>query len=75
MGIATTNDRVAANVRAELAARRISGSRLATAVGVTRSTMYRRLDGTAPWPVDEVEAVADFLGVPVESLFAARAAA
>lgn len=74
MGTTTTTQRVAANVRAEAAARRISGTKLAQAVGVTRSTMYRRLDGLTPWPVDELERVAQFLKVSVESLFAERAA-
>lgn len=74
MGTTTTTQRVAANVRAEAAARRISGTKLAQAVGVTRSTMYRRLDGLTPWPVDELERVAQFLKVSVESLLVERAA-
>ena len=62
-------------MRAELAARRISGTALASALGITRSTMYRRLDGASPWPVDDLEPVAAFLGVSVESLLADRGAA
>lgn len=74
MGTSPTATRVAANVRAELAARRISGTALAMALGITRSTMYRRLDGTSKWPVDDVEKTANFLGVDVRSLLAERAA-
>lgn len=70
----TTTARVAANVRAELAARQISGTKLADSLGITRSTMYRRLKAEAAWPVDHLEKVADFLGVPVESLLLERAA-
>ena len=72
MGTTPTTQRVAANVRAELAARQISGTALASALGIARSTMYRYLDGTSPWPVNSVEAVANFLEVPVQSLFAER---
>lgn len=72
MGTSPTANRVAANVRAELAARRLSGTALATALGITRSTMYRRLDGRSTWPVDDLEKVADFLGVDVLSLLADR---
>lgn len=70
----TTTQRVAANVRAELAARRISGSRLAQTLGITRTTMYRRLAGMSPWPIDDLEPIAEFLGVTVESLLTERAA-
>lgn len=74
MGTTSTTHRVAANVRAHLAARRLKGSDLADVLGVSHSTMYRRLAGESAWPVDVVEAAAAFLEVPVESLFAERAA-
>jgi transcriptional regulator with XRE-family HTH domain len=72
MGTNTTTQRVAANVRAELAARRISGTELAKALKITRSTMYRRLAGASAWPVDDLEPAAKFLGVSVESLMVER---
>lgn len=74
MGTTSATHRVAANVRAELAARRLRGSDLADALGVSHSTMYRRLAGDSAWPVDVVEAAAAFLDVPVLSLFVERAA-
>lgn len=74
MGTSPTTQRVAANVRAELAAQKITGTALAARIGVTRTTMYRRLAGTAPWPIDEIDAVARVLGVSVEALLAERAA-
>lgn len=75
MGTRPTAHRVAENVRAEMAARRISGTALADALGITRSTMYRRLDGNSPWPVDDLEKVADFLKVELMDLLAERGAA
>lgn len=74
MGTTSTTHRVAANVRSELAARRLKGSDLAVAIGVKRSTMYRRLAGESQWPADDIEATAHFLDIPVEHLFAERAA-
>jgi transcriptional regulator with XRE-family HTH domain len=75
MGTRPTTQRVAANVRAELAVRRISGTALAGALGITRSTMARRLRGDTPWPVDDLERIAEFLNVTVDSLLSERAAA
>lgn len=74
MGTTSTTQRIAANVRSELAARRLKGTDLADAISVKRSTMYRRLAGQSAWPAEDIEAAAAYLGVPVEALFAERAA-
>jgi DNA-binding Xre family transcriptional regulator len=58
-----------------MAVRRISGTALAEALGITRSTMYRRINGEADWPVDDLERVADFLGIDVMDLLGKRGAA
>lgn len=71
----TATERTAAAVRAELARRKIRGSDLATALGWARTTTWRRLNGTTPWGVDELSAVAAHLGVPVAALLPEREAA
>ena len=62
--------RVASNIRAELARSGTSIQELAEAVGLTRTTLGRRLNqnGRSPLTIDEIEAIADHLGVPVNSL-------
>lgn len=60
---------VARNIRAELARRGISQRHLTEALGVTYTGVTRRLSGRTPLDVDEVAAVARYLGVPVSDLF------
>lgn len=60
--------RTAATVRAELARRRISGREMARHLGWSPATTQRRLAGTAPLDIDELAAVAAFLGVPIVRL-------
>ena len=71
---ATASQRVAANVRAELAARKIAWESFGSLLGWSRSTTYRRLDGVSRWDVDEVEFVAAQLGIDVTALTVERAA-
>lgn len=75
MGTSSTTQRVAANVRAELAVRQIKPARLAAALGIATSTMDRRLKAQTEWPVDDLVTVADFLGLTVASLLMDRDAA
>ncbi|AMS03532.1 helix-turn-helix DNA binding protein [Gordonia phage Guacamole] len=63
---------VAANVRAELARRQVAAQQLAEGIGLSRVTLSRRLNGHAPWTIDEIAATAEFLNVPVESLIGAE---
>ena len=62
------SSRVAANVRAELARRRLTGSDLAKAIGLTQGSLSRRTTGVQPFSIDELHDVADFLGVSVVDL-------
>lgn len=71
----TATERTAAAVRAELARRKISGSDLALTLGWSRTTTWRRLNGSSPWGVDDLSAVASYLGVPVAALLPEREAA
>lgn len=66
--------RVAANVRAELAARQITAASLAVSLGWSKAATSRRLNGSVSWDVDDVEAVADFLRIDFMRLTAERAA-
>jgi transcriptional regulator with XRE-family HTH domain len=67
---ATVSDRVASNVRAELARRRLSQQALAAALGVSQTHVSRRLVGKVAFDVEELHAVADFLGLRVAALLA-----
>lgn len=69
----TTTERTASAVRAELARRKISGTELATALGWSRTTTWRRLNGSHAFDVNELAAVAEFLDVPLETLIVAPA--
>lgn len=52
-------------IKAELARRGATQAELAAALGITQSGISRRLTGTQPFRTDELEAVADFLGVQI----------
>ena len=71
----TTTERTAAVVRAELARRKIRGSEVALLLGLSRTTIWRRLNGEYPFNVDELAAVAAHLGVPVSTFLPDRDAA
>lgn len=66
---------VAAEVRAQLARRQLTGTALAAAIG--RSEMYvsRRLRGEVPFDLVDVEQAAGFLGVAIADLLPAPASA
>lgn len=65
----TARATVAAEVRSLMGRHRVSGNRLAVMTGLTQSSMSRRLAGTYPFTVDELEVIADAFGVPITSLF------
>lgn len=68
----TYNDRVAAEVRAELGRQQMSQLMLAALLGVSQSYVSRRLHGEAPFSTTDLERIADALRVPIET-FLARA--
>lgn len=55
--------RVAAELRAEMARQRMTTPRLAHAAGITTSTLRRRLSGESSLTFDEVQTIADCLGI------------
>jgi transcriptional regulator with XRE-family HTH domain len=71
----TPAEEVAEAVRVELARRRASGREMARALGWSFTTTARRLNGSSPFDIDELDAVARYLGVPVAALLPQREAA
>lgn len=66
---------IAAEVRAELARRRLIAGNIAKAAGLTPSQFSRRLHGHIPFSADEVAAIAKAIGVPVSVLYGETEAA
>lgn len=62
-------DRVAEEVRALLARRRMSGAELARRLGHSQTFIARRLDGRQAMDIDNLEEIARVLDVPVSSFF------
>lgn len=60
---------VAAEIRAELARQRLSARRAAARLGWTQAYLSRRLNGDVPFDVEDIEALADLLGVVPERFF------
>ena len=60
---------VAAEIRAELARRRLSARRAAARLGWTQAYLSRRLNGDVPFDVEDIEALAELLGVPPQRFF------
>lgn len=65
---------VGSNVRAEMARRDLTQQRLASEIGMAQQSLSRRLRGDTPLTVDELQAIADVLGVPAAALLEAGAA-
>lgn len=77
----TPTERLSANIRAAAEERKVPLTGLAVALGIGRSTLYRRLDDAEGWTYSELLRAAQFIGVPisqltdgVEELYAADAA-
>jgi transcriptional regulator with XRE-family HTH domain len=73
--IATPAERVASNIRAEMARRKRTHAELASVLNLTRSSMHRRMTGEQPLDIDELHKIAAFLGVPVTTLLGEGVAA
>jgi len=58
-------EHVRAEIRAELARQNITRSQLAQQIGLDDQALYRRLQGRQPISLEDVEAIAGALGVPV----------
>lgn len=60
---------LAARVRAEMAARKLSGRRLSTEMDWHYPHLARRLSGDVPFRADELARIAAHIGVPIEQFF------
>lgn len=68
MNYSALSHHVAAEIRAEMARQRMSLAELAGRIGLSESTLRRRLDGRTPFGLDEFARTAAALNVPVEQL-------
>jgi transcriptional regulator with XRE-family HTH domain len=64
----TAAQRLAGEVRAEMARQKRTAGEMAQALGITAHTAGRRLSGAVPFNVTELDAVARWLGVELEQL-------
>jgi hypothetical protein len=62
-------ERIAAEVRAELARQRISVSEAARRLGWGQSVLQRRIVAERPFEAEELAALAELLDVPVQTFF------
>lgn len=71
----STSERIAAEVRAILARKRIPQAELAQVLDISQVGVSRRLRGETPLDVNEVALIAAYLGVPIGVLYGEQAAA
>lgn len=71
----SATQRVAANLRAEIARQRISQTTLAEHLGLSQGGVSRRLLGQVPIDVDELDQFAEVLGVSARDLLGEAAGA
>ena len=70
----TPSERVAAEVRAELARAQIKIKDLAPKLDMSVSTLQRRLSGESPFDVDELTQIAQIANVSPKAFFASKSA-
>jgi len=64
----TPTKQTGANIRAEIARRKISQTTLAKHLGLSQTSISARLSGRTAFDINEIHAVAVFLGVPITVL-------
>lgn len=60
---------ISATVSALISGRRTKPEAVAAAVGMSKSSMYNKLNGTAPWKAAEVSDLARHFGVTIQALY------
>lgn len=68
-------EHVAEELRVLLARKRISATELARRTGIKQSTLSRRMTGETAFDMDDLETIADALGVDVHDLLPSRQSA
>lgn len=66
--MASQTQLVAANIRAEMARKRIAQKTVAEELGITQQSVSLRLNGRVPIDVDELAVFARLLDVPMSAL-------
>ena len=59
---------IAGEIRAELGRQNLTYSALAAAIGMSPSTLSRRLVGIKPFDIEELQSIAQFLGIKLSDL-------
>jgi transcriptional regulator with XRE-family HTH domain len=67
--IANIETAVSEEILALMGRRRISQTKLAEHLGINQGTLSKRLRGTQPWTITDLEAVAEFFDVSITALF------
>lgn len=71
--VSSANTRAAAEIRGLMAAKRKTSKELAVTLGISQSSASRRMSGQSVLALDEVEVIADWLGVSVLRIIAPQA--
>lgn len=66
----TTREEIAANVRAAMAYRRVEQAEIAKVLSKSRTSISTRLNGTSNFRIEELQAIAAHLDLPLEQLLA-----
>ena len=66
----TTSHRVTANIRAELARRGLNQGDIASVLRTTQASVSRRMLCRVPFDIEELDKIADLLGIDLEALIA-----
>lgn len=64
----TYHEQVASNVRAESTRRGVSKEALAKAIGVQKTAIYSRWNGSQEWKLSELQKIAPVIGVSIAAL-------
>lgn len=64
----TLDERVAAQIRALMAARRLTSADLGAALDISQSSASRRMVGEGTFTLNEIQATAEWLGVPITDI-------
>lgn len=66
----TASARTGANIRAEMARHKVSQTTLAAHLGISQASLSDRIRGKVPVDVNELDALAEFFGVPAAAFIA-----